>query len=63
MMPTIEAAKPWGSGLRQYLYYCTSSCVSICTSVLANLVEAANAVGFVDLDQAIPEAIELPLGL
>ncbi len=26
------------SGLRQYLCFCTSSCVSICTLVLANLV-------------------------
>jgi hypothetical protein len=27
------------SGLRQYLCCCTSSCVSICTFVLANLVK------------------------
>ena len=33
--------RSWKSWLRQYLCFCTSSCVSICTFVLANLEQNA----------------------
>jgi hypothetical protein len=34
----VLRATTWKSGLREYLCFCTRSCVSICTFVLANLV-------------------------
>ena len=34
---TIAFSKAWQSALRQYLCFHTSSCVNICTFVLANL--------------------------
>ena len=37
---------PWQSGLRQYLCFCTRSCVSIGTFVLANLAHHADAARF-----------------
>jgi hypothetical protein len=38
-------AWPWKSGLHQYSCVCSSSCVSICTFVLANLVAAQSNPG------------------
>ena len=43
--PSVESShsrRSCRSGLRQNLYFCTSSCVSICTLVLANLVPDLN---------------------
>jgi hypothetical protein len=53
--PSVESShsrRSCRSGLRQYLYFCTSSCVSICTFVLANLQQPLTVIA--NMSQSVP---------